>query len=239
MTLDALSITVLNHMNYISLNDYMISIVGIFLADPAVEREMGERLEASRQACKASITEETQKYGNTLREIDANNDLFWRSTRTVLRTNVNHPEDAVREAAALIDEQFETWPQPTNLKYEEEYGALDLQLAQLWKFGEETLARAQILPWVKALQEGVVAFKAKQLEKNESRTNTEIGINKRLRDQLVETYSDVMKRLEAKALLFPDEAHEQLIARLNQKMAEVKAEQKRQETLKKKAADEA
>ncbi len=203
-----------------ALNDYMLGVVSSFLADPAVEQAMGVRLEVARDAFMTAVNAAAEAYGADSRAIDAKNDLFWRWIQTELRNNLNHPDDAVREASEEIDALFESWADPAGLKKEAKSEALEAHLAQLSAFGKEKLTRAQIEPWVKALQKGIEQLKAVRLEKGRSEAAAVSKATEAERAALLQTHDDIMRRLDAKSQLYPAMEFDQLITRINRKVAE-------------------
>ncbi len=200
--------------------DFTGQIVRILMADPAVEAEAGQKLEAAREAYKASLDKSQSPYGSSLKEIDRSNDRFWRQSRAILKLSAESPNAETREAAIEVSSAFNQWPDPTNNKYAVEYGILDQLLRAVEALGEEKLRRALVWDWIQALRGGYDAFCALRDQQNQAKTETETGVTARLRIELCDCYEAIVDRLNAIAVLMPDEAHNTLSARINQAIAD-------------------
>lgn len=218
------------------LNHFMSRVTAVLVADGSPEVALGEKLEAERVAFAALIRKQDPKMGTTLKEIDKNADRFWRGTRNQLKVSIDSPDDDERAAALEIWPVFSALPDPTNKKYETEYGALNALLPKLRSFDDETLQKAHVLVWINALSEAVDAFKAKQDSDTDAHA-ADLGQNKKARDQMIETYNDICARLNAIMVLCPDDAHAALIEQINRRIDDHRLSEKLSANKKKKPED--
>ncbi len=177
--------------------------------------EDGSALRAAFEAYRDSCREQTALYGESTREIDQNADHFWRGAHSQLKLSATHPDEETREAALEILEVFEQTPDPTRLKYQEEYGALEILLPKLEAFGEQKLRAAFVWGWIRALRGAYEAFREMSANKTQAVLDTELGRTQRLRDELLDIYADFIEHLNAKNLLSPTPEREALALRLN------------------------
>ncbi len=202
----------LKHAKTASVIDYMKEATDAIDESGA---EDGSALRAAFEAYRDSCREKTALFGENTREIDQNADHFWRGAHSQLKLSATHPDEETREAATEILEVFEQTPDPTRLKYQEEYGALEILLPKLEAFGEQKLRAAFVFGWIRALRGAYEAFRAMSANKTKAALDTELGRTKRLRDELLDLYTDFIERLNAKNLLSSTPEREELARRLN------------------------
>ena len=220
---------------YEPLNHLISRIVAVLLAEDSPEKALGEQLEADRNAFELLIRKKKTALGETLAEIDRHVDRFWRGARSQLKLSLENPDDEVRAAAEKIWPVFDATPDLTRAKYETEYGALSALLLKLAAFDEEILEKACALTWLRALRDGVNAFKQKQNQNSDTKLETELGQAKKARDQMIDRYNAIAERLNAIMVLNPDEAHEQLVSQINQRLEEHRQSEKASKRSKKEA----
>ncbi len=223
------------HVQNERLSKYMWQIVQILTAEKQYEPQAAEQLDAAWQAFRARIRFKATPYGATLKQIDKKTDRIWRGMRAQVKLSANHPCEAIREAAAPILTIFNALPNPTALAYDLQYGALDSMLTKLQALGPDVLRRALLLEWTEEMRANVDAFMAVQNERNVAKAQVVTGETKRCRDALVATYQQIVERLNAIAILMPDEAHARINARIQQAVTDFKMSLK---LAKPKASDE-
>ena len=224
-----------SHIAYEPLNHLISRIVAVLLAEDSPEKALGEQLEADRNAFEALIRNKKSDLGETLGEIDRNVDRFWRGARSQLKLSLENPDADVRAAAEQVWAIFDATPDLTRAKYETEYGALSALLLKLAAVDEEILEKAYALTWLRALREGVNAFKLKQNQNSEAKLETELGQTKKARDQMIDRYEAIVDRINAIMVLNPDEAHAKLVAQINQRLDEHRQSEKASKRSKKDA----
>ena len=202
----------LAHTKTASIVDYMKEVTDEIEESGA---EDGSALKAAFEAYRDSCRKKTSLYGATTREIDQNADHFWRGTRSQLKLSATHPEEETRTAALEILETFDQTPDPTRLKYQEQYGALEILLPKLEAIGEQKLSAAFVWGWIKALRGAYEAFREMSANKTQAAIDTELGRTQRLRDELLALYADFVEHLNAKNLLTPTPEREELARRIN------------------------
>ncbi len=195
-----------------SIVDYMKEVTDAVAESGAVD---GSALNAAFEAYRDSCREKSAQFGETTREIDQNADRFWRGTRAQLKLSATHPDEETRVAAQEILEKFEMTPDPTRLKYKDEYGALEILLPKLEAFGEQKLRAALVWGWIRALRGAYEAFREISATKTQAVLDNEFGRTRRLRDELVDVYNDFIDRLNARNLLDPNPEREELARRIN------------------------
>ena len=211
---------------YEPLNHLISRIVAVLLAEDSPEKALGEQLEADRNAFEMLIRSQKTELGETLAEIDRHVDRFWRGSRQQLKISLENPCEEVRAAAEKIWPVFDATPDLTRAKYETEYGALSALLLKLAAFDEEVFEKAYVNHWIQALRDGVNAFKQKQNEKSDAKLEAGIGQTKKARDQMIDRYNAIVERINAIMVLNPDEAHEQLVLQINQRLEEHRQSEK-------------
>ncbi len=214
---------VFTHSKSSAIVDYMKEVTDVITESGA---EDGSALKAAFEAYRDSCREKTALFGSSTREIDQNADRFWRGTRSQLKISVEHPDAEVREAAEEILDVFEKTPDPTRLKYQDEYGALEILLPKLEAFGEQKLRAAFVFGWIRALRGAYEAFREISSSKTQAILDTELGRTKRLKNEMLDIYTDFIERLNAKNLLDPTPAREELARRINALIARFRQSEK-------------
>ncbi len=220
---------------YEPLNHLISRIVAVLLAEDSPEKALGEQLEADRNAFELLIRRKKTALGETLAEIDRHVDRFWYGSRQQLKLSLDNPSEEVRAAAEKIWAVFDQTPDLRRAKYETEYGALSALLLKLEAFDEDVFKKAYMDHWIQALRDGVSAFKQKQNEKSDEKLETEIGQTRKARDQMIDRYNAIAARINAIMVLNPDEAHEQLVTQINQRLEEHRQSEKASKRSKKEA----
>ncbi len=209
-----------------TVNEFMALIVALMLDDPAVERELGEELQADQLAFQALIHQQKRSGGMTLKEVDKIVDQNWRGTKNQLKLSSSNPNPLVKEAASPIYAAFMTVSDPTAQKYDFQYGALLSLLEKLEAFSEAQLAQAYVLDWVKALRKGVDLFHDLKKAKTQSKSKKKLGAAKEAREKVCATYQRIIKRLNAIMILHPDDLHAELNAKIDQAVTDRKLSDK-------------
>lgn len=208
------------NLTYSTLIDYSGSVVDAITTDPPVEAESAQKLESARKAFKESLNQSQTKCTASLKAIDRKNDQLWRQARAVAKLAAKNPDDADRAYGERVLNVFERMPDPTRSKYTMAYGLLERQLDELEALGPDVLKRTFTYAWVKALRQGFDEFKEVRKQKLHDRADAASGQNAKLRDALCNAYLSVVERLNAIAVLMPDEAHSMMIARINRLIAD-------------------
>lgn len=191
-----------------------------------IELEQCAKLRSAYQAFSENFHVTAVKYGDTLSEIDNNVDLFWRSGRAILKVNLKHPEEEIRSLSTELYNVYQTYGDPTHMSYQKQYGVIDALLCKLKTYDEDQLKLAGIDRWVKALREAFETFCAISETKTANLTKVEVGGAKRIREEFISTYNAFVERMNAIAVLMPDEAHDKLASLINTVIAEFKAAEK-------------
>ena len=209
-----------NNLTYSMLIDYTGSVIDAIRTEPPVEIESIHKLEDARNAFKESLGKTSARSKLSLKAIDRKNDQLWRQARAIAKIAAKNPDDEDRIHGERALEIFVKMPDPTRSKYTMAYGLLERQLDELEALGPDTLKRAFLASWVKALRQGFNEFRDARQQKLHERAEAEQGINAKLRDELCNAYLSVVERLNAIAVLMPDEAHSMMIARINRLIAD-------------------
>ncbi len=223
---EKIEIISLSKVTNASLNYLTSRVVGVLIAEPAVEKSMGLKLQEKQRAFQIAIRKKHYPFGATLKEIDKSVDRIWMGTKTQLKINKDNPDPEVAQAANEIWPVFTSTPDPRKLKHKEEYGEIGALIPKLEAFGEEKLSRACILTWVKGLRGAFTAFCELEDEKSNKKAEHEVGLNKKLREELITCYGEIVECLNATIILHPDEAHAKLNAQINQRIAEFRLSDK-------------
>lgn len=209
-----------------ALNFLASRVVDKLLSEPAIEEGLGRELQEKQLAFQAAIGKKSYRVGLSLKSVDKMVDRIWYCTKTQLKINKDNPDPEVSHAASRIWPVFASTPDPRKLKHKEEYGAIGALLPKLEAFGEEMLAKAYILSWVKGMRDAYKAFCDIDAEKVVRKASIEIGLNRKLREELIDCYESIIDKLNAIQILHPDEDHAKLNAHINQIIADFRLSDK-------------
>ena len=158
--------------------------------------EAYERFEAAAKQFDALLTNKALAPSLSLMELDSVADAAWSSLNAQVQASLIHPRADVREAAARVNAIFSRTPNPTNLNYDQEYGALKTLLSQLATLDAETLKAAWVAEHVAALQTAVENFVIASANKVDALSKKQSGEIKAAETVCYKAWQDLAKYLE-------------------------------------------
>ena len=136
----------------------------------------------------------------SLEEYDRKADEAWRGLSDQISASLRHPKDAVREAAQTVYHVFSKTSNPTNLNYDQEYGALSILLSQLNALDKSILESARVDEYVDYLDQCVAEFIEASKKTIDAKSKQQIGAIKDASLNCYKLWQNLAKYLEAMAL---------------------------------------
>ena len=88
----------------------------------------------------------------SLEDYDRKADEAWRGLDAQISASRRHPKEDVRNAAQTVNDVFSKTSNPTNLNYDQEYGALSVLLSQLNAMDRTVLVLARVDEYVSLIK---------------------------------------------------------------------------------------
>lgn len=152
----------------------------------------------------------------TVAKADSQADSIYMGATYMLKAQANHPSEAIREAAQVVQNVFDQYPNPTAMSYNQEYGILDTLLSKLDQIDATILAECGMDNWVTYLHEAVDHVRAAMQTDTEITTSRALGVTKQARLTLINSWNTLKKHLEVMDEVFHDQNAIDAIAQLNQ-----------------------
>lgn len=135
----------------------------------------------------------------SLEEYDRRADEAWRGLDMQISASVRHPREEVRMAAEQIKAIWDKTPNPTNLNYDQEYGALSILLSQVNAIERSVLIIARVDEYVDYLGVCVNEFILASKRAMDLRANQQTGSLKEAAQNCYKTWQNLAKYIEAMA----------------------------------------
>lgn len=135
----------------------------------------------------------------SLEEYDRRADEAWRGLDMQIAASVRHPREEVRKAAEQVKAVWEKTPNPTQLNYDQEYGALTILLSQLNAIERSVLIIARVDEYVDYLGVCVNEFILASKRAMDVRANQQAGTLKDAAQNCYKTWQNLAKYIEAMA----------------------------------------
>ena len=135
----------------------------------------------------------------SLEEYDRRADEAWRGLDMQLSASVRHPREEVRKAAEQVKAIWDKTPNPTNLNYDQEYGALSILLSQVNAIERSVLIIARVDEYVDYLGVCVNEFILASKRVMDLRANQQAGTLKEAAQNCYKTWQNLAKYIEAMA----------------------------------------
>lgn len=158
--------------------------------------EAYERFELAAKQFDTLLTNKALAPSLSLMELDVVADAAWSSLNAQIQASLIHPRAEVRNAAERVNAIFSKTPNPTNLNYDQEYGALKTLLSQFATIDIETLKAAWVDEHVDALQKAVENFVIASANKVDALSKKQSGEIKTAETDCYKAWQDLAKYLE-------------------------------------------
>ena len=155
-----------------------------------------ERFELAAKQFDILLTNKALAPSLSLKQLDATADAAWSSLNAQVQASLMHPRAEVRDAAERVNAIFSKTPNPTNLNYDQEYGALKTLLSQIATIDAETLKTAWVDEHVAALQMAVEDFVTASANKVDALSKKQSGEIKAAETACYKAWQDLAKYLE-------------------------------------------
>ena len=133
----------------------------------------------------------------SLEEYDRKADDAWRGLDAQIAASRKHPKEEVRKAAQVVNDVFSKTANPTNLNYDQEYGALSVLLSQLNALDHSVLVTARIDEYVDYLGECVCDFMEASKKSIDAKSKQQIGALQTVSQDCYKSWQNLAKYLEA------------------------------------------
>ena len=177
--------------------------------------EAYDRFEQAAKAFDRVLTNKALAPSLSLMELDAIADAAWSSLNMQIQASLLHPRAEVRNAAERVNAIFSKTPNPTNLNYDQEYGALRTLLLQFATLDTDTLKAALVDEHVAALQEAVENFVVASANKVDALSKKQSGEIKAAETACYKAWQDLIQYLEVMDTFGGLAGSSDAIARLN------------------------
>ena len=158
--------------------------------------EAYERFESAAKQFDTILKNKALAPSLSLMELDAVTDAAWSSLNAQVQASLIHPREDVRKAAERVFAIFSKTPNPTNLNYDQEYGALKTLLSQIATIDAETLKAAWVNEHVAVLQNAVENFMIATANKVDALSKKQSGEIKTAETACYKAWQDLAKYLE-------------------------------------------
>ncbi len=152
---------------------------------------------------------------SVLGEKDTLADQAWQALNYHLRACALHYDESKRESALRIKAVFDSVPNPMNLNYNQEYGALTTLLGKLDDIPDSVVDDIDARPWIEHLRRRVQDFFDASESQAAARGAVEVGEVKRMRTALFKAWADVKQSIEYMHNIAHDADMTALIQKLN------------------------
>ena len=126
-----------------------------------------------------------------IQAVDESVDQAWRGMDSELDNNLDHPNAKIREAAATVQKVWQTYSDPTDLPYEEEYSRIKSLIAIISKIPGDVMVTARVDEWFDALKTRYDKFMTLWGEKTATDTQRFANQIKRMRAELENKYTEL------------------------------------------------
>jgi hypothetical protein len=117
-----------------------------------------------------------------------------------IQASMKHPESAVREAAKAVYDVFSKTPNPTQLNYDDEYGALSVLLSQLGAMDADVLKAARVIEYVDYLGRCVQEFIDASKKSIDVKSKQQVGVLKNAVMTCYKSWQNLAKYLEVMSM---------------------------------------
>jgi len=194
-------------------------------------------LKKAHEAFIAAVTKDGISFGDAIQKADSLADQAWSCINTLLKVNMLHFKDEIREAASTIYTAFAAYDNPTNLPYIEEYARMARIINALEAQPAELLERAMIADWFEELKRRCDDFNKCMDAKQDAKASKVIGAAAAARDDIYNAWSDFVEVFNASLVLSKPPTLAQIRDSINTLIDERNQALKTRRTSSKKAAD--
>lgn len=172
----------------------------------------------------------------SLDEYDRKADDAWRGLDAQIEASRKHPREEVKKAAQVVNDVFSKTANPTNLNYDQEYGALSVLLSQLNAIDRSVLVAARVDEYVDYLGKCVNDFMEASQKSIDAKSKQQIGTILSASQNCYKAWQNLVKYLEAMVIADALPGASDAIDQLNAMNATIK---RRLETRKSNKTDDA
>lgn len=190
-----------NNDVYGFLNDVAHQIEDTFSVSPDYAKEFVNALKAFDEALRVGDAAFSSK---ELSDADRDADLAWWALNGFLKAMTSHPNPEKRDAAIKVFMVFSQYENPTSLAYATEYGILERLLADLKSLPEELLAKADVVEWIKDLEDKCSNFIQMYSMRIQDKALKVTGATKIARMNVIKTYRDMITMVNALLVVSPE-----------------------------------
>lgn len=213
----AINLSVLtNNDIYGFMNDVAHQIEDTFSVSPDYTKEFVDTLRAFDEALRGGDAAFSSK---ELSDADRDADLAWWSLNGFLKAMTSHPNPEKREAAIKVFKVFSQYENPTALSYATEYGILERLLAELKAIPEELLVKADVVEWIKDLDDKCSSFIQMYSLRVQDKATKVTGATKTARLNAIRAYRDMIAMVNALLVVSPEADIKRFASHVNELIA--------------------
>ena len=216
-----------NNDIYGFLNDVAHQIEDTFSVSPDYAKKFMDTLKAFDEALRMGDAAFSSK---ELFDADRDADLAWWALNGYLKAMTSHPNPERRDAAIKVFKVFSQYENPTSLSYATEYGILERLLADLKSLPENLLAKADVMEWIKDLEDKCSIFVQMYSIRVQDKALTVTEETKTARLNAIRTYWDLITMVNALLVVSPETDIQRFASHVNELIAKKQMILKRKKT---------